>query len=660
MQLAEQPLFRPDINGLRTWAVLAVVLYHFKVPGFGGGFVGVDVFFVISGFLMTSIIVRGLERNRFSVISFYMAHARRILPALLVLCAVLLALGWFLLLPPDYKMLGTHSVTAISFWSNLRFWQEAGYFDTSSHEKWLLHTWSLSVEWQFYLVLPLLLWGTWQLKPGRAAQIGLTSVVLVASLLACIWLTPADPTQAFFGLHTRAWEMLAGGLVYLLAPKRVAPHTSKWLDATGLAMIVVAISMFDAKTAWPGYHAVLPVAGAALVLLAHRSTSIFTGTALAQWFGNRSYSIYLWHWPMVVVLVYINALADPRYVVAALGLTLLLAELSYRFVEVPARVWLQQPGLGLNLARLGTTVGIVGLAGLAVWRGNGIEGRFAPAAELAAAEALNVNPRNCVTPEGTEVVPCRYGGPVTKLILLGDSHSNAIATAVEAALPNKEAGFEQWSYAACPMILGATPTPGTFTAKRKNYHCSTYVANAISKLNALDPAIPVLLVTRTALALHGLNEDDGAKLPDFFITKPVNTATKESVKELQTAYVKTVCEIAKRRQVYLMRPIPEMGVDIPKVTSRRLALGIDYSFELPISIYENRTKDAWAMQDVAAKACNAIILPITNILCNKKYCKSTESGRPIYSDDDHLSEYGNKIITDSIRPIHHLGEINKL
>ena len=205
--------FRPDINGLRTWAVLAVVLYHFKVPGFGGGFVGVDVFFVISGFLMTSIIVRGLERDRFSVISFYMARARRILPALLVLCAVLLALGWFLLLPPDYKMLGTHSVTAVSFWSNLRFWQEAGYFDTSSHEKWLLHTWSLSVEWQFYLVLPLLLWGMWRIKPGRAAQIGLTSVVLVTSLLACIWLTPADPTQAFFGLHTRAWEMLAGGLL---------------------------------------------------------------------------------------------------------------------------------------------------------------------------------------------------------------------------------------------------------------------------------------------------------------------------------------------------------------------------------------------------------------------------------------------------------------
>jgi hypothetical protein len=442
--------------------------------------------------------------------------------------------------------------------------------------------------------------------------------------------------------------MLAGSLVYLLAPKLVAAHTGKWLEATGLAMIVIAMAVFDAKTAWPGYHALLPVAGAALVLLAQRSTSIFTGTALAQWFGDRSYSIYLWHWPMVVVLVYINALADPRYVVAALCMTLLLAELSYRFVEAPARVWLQQPGLGLNLARLGTTVGIVGLAGVAVWRGNGIDGRFAPAAELAAAEAFNVNPRNCVTPEGTEVVPCRYGGPVIKLILLGDSHSNAIATAVEAALPNKEAGFEQWSYAACPMILGVTPTPGTFTAKRKNYHCSTYVANAIAKLNALDPAIPVLLVTRTALALHGLNEEGGANPPEFFITKPVNTATKESVEELQSAYVKTVCEIAKNRQVYLMRPIPEMGVDIPKVTSRRLALGVDYSFELPIETYKSRTKDAWAMQDAAAAACNAKVIDTTEALCNEKSCKSATSNRPIYADDDHLSSYGNKLLTKKI------------
>ena len=153
--------FRHDINGLRAWAVMAVVLYHFGVPGFAGGFVGVDVFFVISGFLMTSIIISGLEQGRFSLWSFYLARARRIIPALLVLCISLLVLGWFWLPSADYKMLGTHAATALAFVSNLKFWREAGYFDAASHEKWLLHTWSLSVEWQFYILLPLgclLLW----------------------------------------------------------------------------------------------------------------------------------------------------------------------------------------------------------------------------------------------------------------------------------------------------------------------------------------------------------------------------------------------------------------------------------------------------------------------------------------------------------------------
>jgi len=148
--------FRNDINGLRAWAVVAVILYHFGVPGIGGGFVGVDVFFVISGFLMTGIVVGGLAREGgFSVWSFYMARARRILPALLVLCLVLLTLGWWLLLPLDYKMLGKHALAALTFLSNITFQREAGYFDAASHEKWLLHTWSLAVEWQFYMLLPL-------------------------------------------------------------------------------------------------------------------------------------------------------------------------------------------------------------------------------------------------------------------------------------------------------------------------------------------------------------------------------------------------------------------------------------------------------------------------------------------------------------------------
>lgn len=197
--------FRTDINGLRAWAVVAVMLFHFGVPGFAGGFVGVDVFFVISGFLMTQIIVKGLEGGRFSVWGFYLARARRILPALLVLCAVLLALGWFVLPAPDYRPLGMHVLTSVLFASNIQYWREAGYFDAASHDKWLLHTWSLSVEWQFYLVLPLLLWGVWRWWPGRRNAARVLAAGLVASLGLSVWLTAHKPEAAFFLLPTRAW-----------------------------------------------------------------------------------------------------------------------------------------------------------------------------------------------------------------------------------------------------------------------------------------------------------------------------------------------------------------------------------------------------------------------------------------------------------------------
>ncbi len=158
--------FRSDINGLRAWAVTAVVLFHFHIPGFTGGFAGVDIFFVISGYLMASIVIRGIAEKRFDLIGFYLARARRIMPALIALVVTLLLIGALILAPSDYQQLGRHAKESLLFTSNLRFLAEAGYFDTASHEKWLLHTWSLSVEWQFYLLYPLILMGLWRLTPG--------------------------------------------------------------------------------------------------------------------------------------------------------------------------------------------------------------------------------------------------------------------------------------------------------------------------------------------------------------------------------------------------------------------------------------------------------------------------------------------------------------
>ena len=161
IKTSQKKHFRKDINGLRAYAVLVVVLYHFGVLGFSGGFVGVDIFFVISGFLMTKIIYSGLNKENFSLLQFYYSRAKRIIPTLIILCLTLLSIGWYLLPAMDYRALGIHSVSALVFLSNFKFWKESGYFDTSSHENLLLHTWSLSVEWQFYIVLPLIFILVW-------------------------------------------------------------------------------------------------------------------------------------------------------------------------------------------------------------------------------------------------------------------------------------------------------------------------------------------------------------------------------------------------------------------------------------------------------------------------------------------------------------------
>lgn len=276
--------FRLDINGLRTWAVVAVVLFHFGIPGLKGGFVGVDIFFVISGFLMTGIVVKGLESgNGFSILGFYLARARRILPALIALCTALLALGWLTLSTVDYSKLSTHIIVSLAFLSNVKFWREAGYFDAASHEKWLLHTWSLAAEWQFYLVLPLALMLVWKLRPTRQAITVTVAIGLVTSLALSVLLTPRMPTAAFYLLPTRAWEMLAGGLVYMLADRATLTSrqrkSAEWL---GFALLIGAIVGFDGAMSWPGYLALVPVAGSVLVLFAAQQHSIFTGGVLAQ------------------------------------------------------------------------------------------------------------------------------------------------------------------------------------------------------------------------------------------------------------------------------------------------------------------------------------------------------------------------------------------
>ena len=321
--------FRKDINGLRTIAVVAVVLFHFNSSWMPGGFAGVDVFFVISGFLMTGIIFRGIEQDNFSVLKFYAARANRIIPALAVLCLALLVFGWFYLTPLDYKSLGMHVGSSMGFLSNFIYWMESGYFDAASHEKWLLHTWSLSVEWQFYIIYPLVLVGMKRFMSLKKMK----TTVLVGTVLGfifCVLATYKWPDPSYYLLPTRAWEMMVGGVAYLY-PLKLADKKKKVFELIGLTLIAISYIFISKENLWPGYLALIPVLGAFLLIQAQRNDSVITGNVIFQSLGKWSYSIYLWHWPFVVAVYYFSL--NDVFVYLGVFLSITLGFLSNKYVE---------------------------------------------------------------------------------------------------------------------------------------------------------------------------------------------------------------------------------------------------------------------------------------------------------------------------------------
>ena len=382
--------FRTDINGLRAIAVLGVAAFHFLGNALPGGFAGVDVFFVISGFLMSSIIFRGLETNSFKITDFYLARARRIVPALTVVCLALLAMGWFFLHPIDFGTLGKHAAGSLSFTSNFVYLKESGYFDQASREKWLLHTWSLSVEWQFYVVYPIALVLLRKLMPLRQLRYVLI-LGTVASFGLCVYASARWPSSAFFLLPTRAWEMLAGGLAFLY-PFNLSKMAKQLAEALGLLLIIISYLGLSEAVAWPGYWAALPVAGTVLIVAAHREHSRVTGNAVFQWLGTSSYSIYLWHWPVVVWLNYAGRSSDPAWILVGILLSFSLGALSYYVVENrkkwTAAVSYLTPWLGPNLGWLFAATAMVSMV---VIYNDGFDSRLSP--QYAALTQNQVMPR---------------------------------------------------------------------------------------------------------------------------------------------------------------------------------------------------------------------------------------------------------------------------
>ena len=366
--------YRPDIDGLRAIAVMLVVFFHAFPEAMPGGFIGVDIFFVISGFLITGIVVRELDQKRFSLLAFYNRRIRRIFPALIVVLCVTMVLGWLWMLPAAYAQLSSDVFASAAFLANIALLLQSGYFDIESAKKPLLHLWSLGIEEQFYLFWPLMLMLVARLRLSMLAAV---AVVGIASFVLNVALIGSNPVATFYLPFTRAWELLAGAALacgWNQISQTGAASNSR--ASIGLLLIATAAGVLDTKSAFPGWWAVLPVGGAALLLSA--PAGWFCRSVLASpplvWIGLISYPLYLWHWPLLVFFGIIKfaplTLLERGLIV---GLSFALAWFTYRFVEIPFRFG--RPNL-LKIPSLCSVMVLVAVAGAVVVEGRGFDFRL--------------------------------------------------------------------------------------------------------------------------------------------------------------------------------------------------------------------------------------------------------------------------------------------
>jgi peptidoglycan/LPS O-acetylase OafA/YrhL len=380
--------YRPDIDGLRAIAVLAVIGFHAFPAWIRGGFVGVDVFFVISGYLISTILLTGMEHGSFRFSQFYMRRIRRIFPALIVVLLSCMVVGWLVLFSIEYMALGKHVAGSAAFVSNLVLWNEAGYFDKAAATKPLLHIWSLGIEEQFYIIWPLLLYLTWKRK---AATLTLLLLLLVISFAFNVRSAHFDPAADFYSPLTRFWELMAGALLAYLSLYRVnllrvfrklprpvlqmigagAVPGSIALNvtaATGLLLIVAAVLTIDETKEFPGWWALLPVVGTYLMIASGPHAWINNKLLVNRWLvaiGLISYPLYLWHWPLLSFIGIIDGHApSPEAATLAILLSFALAWLTYLLVEKPLRFGKSAP---IKAAILFVVMGIIGSAPRTSW-----------------------------------------------------------------------------------------------------------------------------------------------------------------------------------------------------------------------------------------------------------------------------------------------------
>ena len=639
--------FRTDINGLRALAVIAVMMFHYDVPGFAGGFIGVDIFFVISGFLMTQIICAKMlaTGGAYSVADFYRARVRRIVPALAGLTVVLLSLGSFFLIPVEYAALGRNALSALLFVSNIVFWRSSGYFDTTaSHDNWLLHTWSLSLEWQFYLMLPWLLLALHRFRDGRYLRV---TVLLLAALSLVLSgsVSASRPGASFYLLPTRCWELFAGGIAYFYQ-QRLRPRAL--LDIAALATIGACVWLYSGALAFPGYWALPPVAATALLLAAGSKNRLLNNPPM-QFLGEISYSLYLWHWPLMVGLQYLDLPVTPITRSVLVVMAVLLAALSYRFIETPFRKPRRAPATASVLGRAAAPAvfAVATLASLAIFLGDGLPLRL-PADKRATiiANQARVNdwdyPIACqqnykkkfsLTTDSAPVY-CPIGPAMQKHVLFwGDSMVEQLYPAL-LQLSASGTGNAQ--------IIMAT-SAGCIPIRKLNrleadFDCAGFNEALFARARADDIETVVLAGSWKFSLGSGESQQDFNARPcperghcDSFPSSDAALAFAE--RQLSTD-IATLTTQGKR--VILILPFPQFGRSVALTLARGALDGRALDFQLTRQQHLGRTAAVARLLRRVAQAHGASLIEPADVLCPEDECAYQRNGVALYRDGSHL------------------------
>ncbi|WP_238363817.1 acyltransferase family protein [Mesobacterium pallidum] len=659
--------YRPEIDGLRAIAVLSVVLYHFGLPGVPGGFVGVDVFFVISGFLIGGILWGELkDTGRISLPAFYVRRIRRLFPAFFVMALATLAVGWAVLLPYDFRELGKAVIAATVYLSNVLFYRDAGYFDTGAEEKVLLHTWSLSVEEQFYLVLPLTLL---LLRRWPRLLLGALIALFFASLAACVALTPRSQPATFYLFPFRAWELLAGVLLAIMGrERRIEWRAGPVLSWLGLALILVSVATIPAGPTFPGGLAALPVLGTVLVILNGRhpnGVNALLAHCYARWIGLISYSLYLWHWPVAVLSRYWRGeYAGPLEVAGWIALSFALAWASWRFVERPfrrsaARNWGMVSGMVLGS---GALLG----AGAVLFLRDGMIDRFPlpVRTHIAASADFLQDWSRCHTDSdgplaGVEQCPIGPEG-APKVLIWGDSHVRAVKEGLEdLAWDTGTPGLILW-HAGCPPIFGVLKVESAATPAQ-DADCARDTETIRDALGTMETVQHVLLVGRWAYYATGAGV--GLDRHNRIELYPVPDGPLPRVRQdelLMEGLALTALELgAAFDQVFLLRQVPEMPRYNSRLVARemahgRLEEGTD-AMRLRVRVtgaeLEARSGPLEAAMVRMQEAGRLTLIDTWPTFCKAEYCTAMPQGASWYFDGNHVTNSGARALIPALRPV---------